>query len=172
MIKVKLCRHVYCLPSHNTTGSHGRGILLDRYLHAGGLLHGHQELHVRSLGRHEQGWLVFLVSFFEVACFPLFPLLLCQLGTTLAPFVVDLGGEVHSGLPIAVFGGLMIVAAVTFLFAPETRGRPMAQNIRDLESRDLIQHWTQVSTPQSRYPTFIMKISVINYANESRILVK
>ena len=131
-----ICRHVYCLPSHNTTGSHGRGLLLYRYLHAGGLLHGHQELHVRSLGRHEQGWLVFLVSFFEVACFPLFPLLLCQLGTTLAPFVVDLGGEVHSGLPIAVFGGLMIVAAVTFLFAPETRGRPMAQNIRDLESRE------------------------------------
>ena len=54
----------------------------------------------------------------------------------MAPFVVDLGGEVHSGLPIAVFGGLMIVAAVAFLFAPETRGRPMAQNIRDLESRE------------------------------------
>ena len=54
----------------------------------------------------------------------------------MAPFVVDLGGEIHSGLPIAVFGSLMIAAAAAFLFAPETRGRPMAQNIRDLESRD------------------------------------
>ena len=61
-----------------------------------------------------------------------------QLGTTLAPFVVDLGGEVHPGLPIAVFGGLMLAAAVPLLFAPETRGRPMVQNVRDLETRELV----------------------------------
>ena len=60
---------------------------------------------------------------------------LFQLGTVLAPFVVDLGGEVHSGLPIALFGGLLTAAAAVFLFAPETRGHPLVQNIRDLETR-------------------------------------
>ena len=55
--------------------------------------------------------------------------------------MVDLGGEVNSGLPIAVFGGLMLAAALAFLFAPETRGRPMAQNIRDLESREWKLNW-------------------------------
>ena len=77
-----------------------------------------------------------------------------QLGTTLAPFVVDLGGEVHPGLPIAVFGGLMLAAAVPLLFAPETRGRPMVQNVRDLETREWVLHW--IHTAQCYYYTHCM----------------
>ena len=62
--------------------------------------------------------------------------------------MVDLGGEVHPGLPIAVFGALMLAAAVPLLFAPETRGKPMVQNVRDLETREWMLHWIQ-TTPHN-----------------------
>ena len=41
------------VPEHaNRTGHHRLRLVRDRHLHAGGILHRHQELHVRCLGRH------------------------------------------------------------------------------------------------------------------------
>jgi uncharacterized membrane protein YccC len=60
-----------------------------------------------------------------------------QLGSMMAPFVVPLG--VSGGdpdLPQAVFGGAMAAAAAAFLFTQETRGRPLAQTVRDLQDEE------------------------------------
>ena len=47
------------VPKHaNRTGHHRLRLVRDRHLHAGGILHRHQELHVRCLGWHQQGWLI------------------------------------------------------------------------------------------------------------------
>ena len=55
-----------------------------------------------------------------------------QLGTVIAPFIVDLGGEANPNLPPAVFGAMMITLSITLLFTPETKGMPLIQNFRDM----------------------------------------
>jgi hypothetical protein len=55
-----------------------------------------------------------------------------QLGTVLAPFIVDLGGEKNHGLPAAIFGTMMILASLSLLFTPETKGLPLIQNYKDM----------------------------------------
>ena len=55
-----------------------------------------------------------------------------KLGTTIAPFIVDLGSTNDAGIPIAVFGCVMLSASAIFLFTPETNGKPLAQNLNDL----------------------------------------
>lgn len=54
-------------------------------------------------------------------------------GSALAPFVVDIGGEISPSLPTTVFGVLVLVTSVCFLFLPETRSRPLPQNIESVE---------------------------------------
>ena len=55
-----------------------------------------------------------------------------QLGTVLAPFIVDLGGEKNPGLPPAIFGAMMILTSLSLLFTPETKGLPLIQNHKDM----------------------------------------
>ena len=50
-----------------------------------------------------------------------------------APFIVDLGGEKNHGLPPAIFGIMMILASLTLLFTPETKGLPLIQNYKDMK---------------------------------------
>ena len=57
----------------------------------------------------------------------------------LAPFVVLLGGVSGGGdpsVPQAVFGAAMSAGAAAFLFTQETRGRPLAQTVKDLQEED------------------------------------
>ena len=54
------------------------------------------------------------------------------MGTVLAPFIVDLGGEKNHGLPPAIFGTMMILASLTLLSLPETKGLPLIQNYKDM----------------------------------------
>ncbi|TRY73794.1 hypothetical protein TCAL_07768 [Tigriopus californicus] len=56
-----------------------------------------------------------------------------KFGSLLAPFVVDLGGETHRGLPPAVFGMFLVLAAAVFLFMPETKSQPLTQGVEDLK---------------------------------------
>ena len=49
-----------------------------------------------------------------------------------APFIVDLGGEDNPALPPAIFGIMMIMASLTLLFTPETKGLPLIQNYKDM----------------------------------------
>ena len=55
-----------------------------------------------------------------------------KLGTVFAPFIVDLGGEDNPALPPAIFGIMMIMASLTLLLAPETKGLPLIQNYKDM----------------------------------------
>merc|ERR1711860_410343 len=55
-----------------------------------------------------------------------------KIGTTVTPFIVDLGGQASPGLPPAIFGCVMIAGGLAFLMTPETKGEPMVQNAKDL----------------------------------------
>ena len=57
-----------------------------------------------------------------------------QIGAIVAPFIVDLGGQVDARLPPLVFGVMTMTAALVFFFLPETGKMTLAQNISDLES--------------------------------------
>ena len=54
-------------------------------------------------------------------------------GSALAPFVVDLGGELDPGLPFVVFGSLIFLAGFVFLLLPDTKDKPMPQTVGDVE---------------------------------------
>ena len=54
-----------------------------------------------------------------------------QLGTVIAPFIVNIGTP-GSGLPLVIFGVLMVTSSLPLLFTPETKGAPLIQNHRDL----------------------------------------
>merc|ERR1711936_677427 len=56
-----------------------------------------------------------------------------KLGSSIAPFIVDLGGAIDSGLPPLVFGCVLIVSSVSFLALPETRGKPLPQTVKEVE---------------------------------------
>lgn len=56
-----------------------------------------------------------------------------KIGTTLAPFVVELGsGSGGAGTPPAIFGSLMLFSAFFFLLLPETRGLSLVQKVDEL----------------------------------------
>ena len=55
-----------------------------------------------------------------------------QLGTTIAPYIVDLGGQSNPRLPPGIFGLIMMLASLTFLFLPETKGLPLVQTVEDM----------------------------------------
>ena len=59
-----------------------------------------------------------------------------QLGTLVAPYIVDLGGSSNPGLPPAIFGVSMLVASVAFLFLPDTKNQPLRQKAEDMRSDD------------------------------------
>ena len=65
-------------------------------------------------------------------CVGVFPIV-SKISTSIAPFVVDLGGEVHPGLPPGIFGALMVTSAVTFFILPETKNEPLKQSIEELQ---------------------------------------
>ena len=56
-----------------------------------------------------------------------------KIGSAAAPFIVDLGGSLDPGLPPLVFGCVMLLSSVSFLFLPETRGKPLPQTIKEVE---------------------------------------
>jgi len=56
-----------------------------------------------------------------------------KIGSSIAPFIVDLGGAIDSGLPPLVFGCVLIASSASFLFLPETRGNPLPQTIKEVE---------------------------------------
>lgn len=67
-----------------------------------------------------------------------------KIGTVIAPFIVDLGSLETKSLPMAVFGTVMMAASITFLFTPETKGLPLAQNASDLKHVASFYHKTVV----------------------------
>ena len=56
---------------------------------------------------------------------------LFQLGTVIAPFIVNVG-EPGSGLPLVIFGVLMVGSSLPLFFTPETKGAPLLQCHRDM----------------------------------------
>jgi len=54
-------------------------------------------------------------------------------GSAIAPFIVDLGGAIDAGIPPLVFGCVIIVSSTSFLFLPETRGKPLPQSVNEVE---------------------------------------
>ena len=62
-----------------------------------------------------------------------------QIGTVLAPFIVDLGGEGNEGLPSAIFGTMMISSALCLFLTPETKGLPLIQNYKDMAHHSFTQ---------------------------------
>lgn len=56
-----------------------------------------------------------------------------KIGSALSPFIVDLGGVVEPGIPPLVFGCVLLVSSVSFLFLPETRGKQLPQTITQVE---------------------------------------
>ena len=55
-----------------------------------------------------------------------------QLGTVIAPFIVDLVGNSNPNLPPAIFGAIMIISSLVFIFLPETRGQTLLQTVDEL----------------------------------------
>eukprot|EP00092_Neocalanus_flemingeri_P035998 GFUD01039196.1.p1 GENE.GFUD01039196.1~~GFUD01039196.1.p1 ORF type:complete len:521 (-),score=88.36 GFUD01039196.1:44-1606(-) len=56
-----------------------------------------------------------------------------KIGSSLAPFIVELGGAIDSGIPPLVFGCVLLVSSTSFLFLPETRGKPLPQSVKEVE---------------------------------------
>merc|ERR1712123_2458 len=56
-----------------------------------------------------------------------------KIGSSIAPFIVDLGGAIDPGLPPLVFGCVLSVASISFFFLPETRGKPLPQTVAEVE---------------------------------------
>jgi len=54
-----------------------------------------------------------------------------KLGTVIAPFIVNVG-EPGSGLPLVIFGVLMVGSSLPLFFTPETKGAPLLQSHRDM----------------------------------------
>ena len=49
------------------------------------------------------------------------------MGTTICPFIVDLGGNLRPNLPPMIFGILMVTTSMTFVFTPDTKGQPLVR---------------------------------------------
>eukprot|EP00091_Calanus_sinicus_P016329 TRINITY_DN35643_c0_g1_i1.p1 TRINITY_DN35643_c0_g1~~TRINITY_DN35643_c0_g1_i1.p1 ORF type:complete len:166 (-),score=4.56 TRINITY_DN35643_c0_g1_i1:45-542(-) len=56
-----------------------------------------------------------------------------KIGSSIAPFIVDLGGAVDPGLPPLVFGCVLLASSISFIFLPETKGKPLPQTVREVE---------------------------------------
>ena len=56
-----------------------------------------------------------------------------KIGSSIAPFIVDLGGAIDPGIPPLVFGCVLIMSSISFLFLPETRGKPLPQTVKEVE---------------------------------------
>ena len=63
-------------------------------------------------------------------------LLTPQIGTTISPYIVELGGESNPGLPPAVFGAVMMLGSLAFLFLPETKDLPFIQSTDDMKRQE------------------------------------
>ena len=67
-------------------------------------------------------------SFYEMICMSQL-----QIGTIIAPFIVDLAGDVNPNFPPAIFGAMMIASSFVFLFLPESRGQTLVQTVDELK---------------------------------------
>jgi len=56
-----------------------------------------------------------------------------KVGSAVAPFIVELGGEYSSTLPVTVFGAVILASSGCFLFLPETKGLPLPKNTDAVE---------------------------------------
>ena len=56
-----------------------------------------------------------------------------KIGSSISPFIVDLGGVMDPGIPPLVFGCVLLVTSVSFLLLPETRGKQLPQTITQVE---------------------------------------
>ena len=56
-----------------------------------------------------------------------------KVGSSIAPFIVDLGGAVDPGIPPLVFGAVLLLASSCFIFLPETWGRTLPQTVTQVE---------------------------------------
>ena len=55
-----------------------------------------------------------------------------KIGSASASFVVDLAGQQDPGFPPLIFGILMAVSSLVFIFLPETNGKPLPQTNEDV----------------------------------------
>nr|XP_040563904.1 solute carrier family 22 member 1-like [Lepeophtheirus salmonis] len=56
-----------------------------------------------------------------------------KVGSAICTFILDIGTDIHEDFPLVIFGILLLFASVTFLFLPETKGIPLADNYEDLK---------------------------------------
>ncbi|KAB7493646.1 Solute carrier family 22 member 3 [Armadillidium nasatum] len=59
-----------------------------------------------------------------------------RVGSILAPFIVDLLGQIHYTIPSTIFGILSILAGILDLFLPETSNHPLPETIEEVEAMD------------------------------------
>ena len=55
------------------------------------------------------------------------------LGSISAPYIVDLLGSIHAGIPVVIFGLCSFAAGVTSLMLPETLNKRMPESVADVE---------------------------------------
>jgi hypothetical protein len=56
-----------------------------------------------------------------------------RIGGILAPLILELS-SIMPVLPMLVFGGLSVLAATLAFLLPETAGKPLPQNLEDVDS--------------------------------------
>ncbi|CAL4114125.1 unnamed protein product [Meganyctiphanes norvegica] len=59
-----------------------------------------------------------------------------RVGSSSAPFIVDLMGGVHWALPSTLFGVLALIAAALMLLLPETQNTSLPETVADVEAAD------------------------------------
>lgn len=63
--------------------------------------------------------------------------MMARVGGMLSPYIADLGnlvdGDFGTALPLLIFGGLSVLAGVTSLLLPETRGKILPESIHDAQ---------------------------------------
>jgi len=56
-----------------------------------------------------------------------------RIGSISAPYIVDLLGSIHAGIPVVIFGLCSFAAGVTSLMLPETLNKRMPESVADVE---------------------------------------
>jgi len=56
-----------------------------------------------------------------------------RIGSISAPYIVDLLGSIHAGIPVVIFGLCSFAAGVTSLMLPETLNRKMPESVAEVE---------------------------------------
>jgi OCT family organic cation transporter-like MFS transporter 4/5 len=56
-----------------------------------------------------------------------------RIGSISAPYIVDLLGSIHAGIPVVIFGLCSFAAGITSLMLPETLNKKMPESVAEIE---------------------------------------